>query len=433
GVLIIEKAVQQPRHVEIQVFADAHGNVIHLGERDDRFSWRFCRNSLRVTVFKSLTDELAPSRLKTNGLEPTSGPSADIHSGFEEGAVMAQTHRGMCFEGLEAKRLLAGDIVVGAVNGNLFVDGDAAGNQVAIHSADAPGRFRIQGLPDLAGNVTTVNGSTDPLFVDGIDGNVFIGLGGGDDVLRVPQARFGGGVFVRTGPGDDAVLFGAMPSDDFTTDLDTGTDGVAVGVAGPLTIRTGLGHDVVRENRVAIGGFQAIHTGHGDDHVVLGGEEGGVVIDGPLTAGLGRGADTLAAHQVRAQRAMLNGFAGDDRLAVADSFFADRLMAEGGLGADDLQIRDTTTPDAQLRGGHGPDAVTAAGSQFGQLQVSLGNGSDAVTVVGNTVVGTAVIHGGRGPDTIAGGMNHFNRLIVVGVEGHSLESDEEETTIELEV
>ncbi len=34
GVLIIEKAVQKPRHVEIQVFADAHGNVIHLGERD---------------------------------------------------------------------------------------------------------------------------------------------------------------------------------------------------------------------------------------------------------------------------------------------------------------------------------------------------------------------------------------------------------------
>ncbi|MEL7033346.1 MAG: acetyl-CoA carboxylase biotin carboxylase subunit [Pseudomonadota bacterium] len=34
GVLIIEKAIQRPRHVEIQVFADAHGNVIHLGERD---------------------------------------------------------------------------------------------------------------------------------------------------------------------------------------------------------------------------------------------------------------------------------------------------------------------------------------------------------------------------------------------------------------
>ncbi len=32
--MIIEKAVLRPRHVEIQIFADAHGNCIHLGERD---------------------------------------------------------------------------------------------------------------------------------------------------------------------------------------------------------------------------------------------------------------------------------------------------------------------------------------------------------------------------------------------------------------
>ncbi len=34
GELILEKAVVNARHVEIQVFADAHGNVVHLGERD---------------------------------------------------------------------------------------------------------------------------------------------------------------------------------------------------------------------------------------------------------------------------------------------------------------------------------------------------------------------------------------------------------------
>jgi len=32
--VLIEKFIPAPRHIEIQVFADAHGNVIHLGERD---------------------------------------------------------------------------------------------------------------------------------------------------------------------------------------------------------------------------------------------------------------------------------------------------------------------------------------------------------------------------------------------------------------
>jgi geranyl-CoA carboxylase alpha subunit len=34
GDLILEKAIVRPRHVEVQVFGDSHGNIVHLGERD---------------------------------------------------------------------------------------------------------------------------------------------------------------------------------------------------------------------------------------------------------------------------------------------------------------------------------------------------------------------------------------------------------------
>jgi acetyl-CoA carboxylase, biotin carboxylase subunit len=34
GTVYLEKAIERPRHIEIQIFGDTHGNLVHLGERD---------------------------------------------------------------------------------------------------------------------------------------------------------------------------------------------------------------------------------------------------------------------------------------------------------------------------------------------------------------------------------------------------------------
>lgn len=65
--MYIEKYIEKPRHIEVQILADKYGNVIHLGERDcslQRRHQKVLEESPSVAISKELREELGKTAVK---------------------------------------------------------------------------------------------------------------------------------------------------------------------------------------------------------------------------------------------------------------------------------------------------------------------------------------------------------------------------------
>lgn len=61
GTIFLEKFVERPRHIEVQIFGDRHGTVVHLGERECSIQRRYQKiieEAPSIAVDETLRDEL---------------------------------------------------------------------------------------------------------------------------------------------------------------------------------------------------------------------------------------------------------------------------------------------------------------------------------------------------------------------------------------
>ena len=336
----------------------------------------------------------------------------------------------LSFEQLEQKQMLAGDVIVNLVNGNLNIEGDAAANQIAVFSGAVAGSLVVQGLD---GTTVHLKGSTDAaaasgLIVEGVAGHVRMAMGAGDDVVNVYSATFPKGLSIATGEGADTVRVGVPPTTAPETAVAAAADATVpthnVNVKGSLLIRTGANDDNVRIADTGVGGEIGVSTDGGSDTVAIGAEattpaaarkaastSSTTTSDSDTTF-----TETANVHARYGINVLLGD--GDDSLVIRSARTRGEIGVGGGLGADLVTLADVKTYALGIRGGDGDssDAVKLSGVTARHAAIGLGGGADAATIA-DSVFGNLAVEMGAGDDKLSIAASKATRALLLGGAG----------------
>lgn len=352
------------------------------------------------------------------------------------------------FESLEQRQLLAGDVMVGVVGGNLMIQGDELDNQIAVTAGTEPGTYVVKGL-DGTNVVLTDGQNPEPaqseVVVTGVYRGARISMGDGNDLVVLNQVHFRDEVGIGTGAGNDRVLVGvplSAPESAAAELADTasapapGNPPPLVTVGGALRIMTRGGEDFVHVGDAAILGRLGIATGSENDRVVLGAEpvetpdepatevsqaptetppRPALHVGRGIDVQLGDGDDMLTTGRVGTPGGFLvNGGGGGDHVRLHATRVGHLLAVDAGAddGADRVSLDRVHAGVALVATGRGQDDVRIADSVFHMLGIDLGDGEDSLSLRGNRAR-LAVLLGGEGQDTLIGlAENQFGHKIV---------------------
>jgi hypothetical protein len=319
-----------------------------------------------------------------------------------------RTSRQFRFEGLEDRRMMAGDIHAYVHNGDLYIT-EAVGHVGSDHGVRiaqlANGKIQVTGdaIPTNGHDRSTVNGGASAEFT--VTGSLFVNLGGGEDRVQIGHAG-GGGAPNFENMTIDVAGPAASLSQGFTTGPLTGqpsdADDVFVWSAvtrGSTTINTGRGNDFITT------GFSTYGDGVGSDKLTINAGEGAdnvtmrqSWIRGDLdvqTYGIASEQDPdvifidakVDGLNYQAWETKIDGHAsfrtggGDDRFFVSNPTATDAelwyttLVTHGTFKVDTGAGNDTVLMRAAMLGDSTSDDVA-----FDDVTINTGAGADTVTL-----------------------------------------------------